>query len=707
MLCRPHVEVLEERRLLSTFTVTNTDDAGRGSLRQAILDANGDPGPNTIIFRMRGQSVHTIAPASPLPTIISPVTIDGTTQPGFQGTPLIQLTGSGASSDAAGLTISAGNSTVRGLVINNFDYGIHLLTNGGDLIAGNYLGTDATGTQAVGNDTGVLIGASDGVDDIGSTDPADRNIISGNMDDGIYVAGTMTVVQGNYIGTDATGTHALGNGHSGFFLEDPLSKPDQIGGTAPGAGNLISANGTGLSLGGGNQVVQGNLIGTDITGTLPLGNGIGILLNGTGGNTIGGTEPGAGNLISGNTVGMRSSEGDLFNVIQGNLIGTDITGANALGNAVGIDLGSSQNLVGGTAAGAGNVISGNQGDGLDVVGGYNTIQGNLIGTDVSGTLPLGNGGNGIRLYEEGNYNTVGGETPGAGNVIANNGGDGINTELGYTLIQGNLIGTDVTGTVPMGNGGNGIVLRTSGTSAGGHDTVGGTDPGASNVIAFSGRDGVLVDGVSRNAILGNSIHDSSGLGIELAANGNLNQAFPVLTAATLTNSGTVIDGTFAGVPDTAFTLEFFANDVCNPSGYGEGQYWLGDAIVVTDANGQASFTATVAASEPGQFIAATATDAQNNTSAFSACVQVAAPSSVVGGMALVHPATATPGNMAPVSAGASRAIAAADSSSSAIPLRVTTGRPTPPVPSGAAIALRPAETDWFWQAFGCDPLAAI
>src|SRR6516162_7366269 len=85
---RPHLEALEDRRLPSTFTVTNTHDAGRGSLRQAILDADGDPGPNTIIFRIRGQSVHTIAPASPLPTITNPVTIDGTTQPGFQGTPL-------------------------------------------------------------------------------------------------------------------------------------------------------------------------------------------------------------------------------------------------------------------------------------------------------------------------------------------------------------------------------------------------------------------------------------------------------------------------------------------------------------------------------------------------------------------------------------------------------------------------------------------
>jgi hypothetical protein len=407
----------------------------------------------------------------------------------------------------------------------------------------------------------------------------------------------------------------------------------QIGGTTPGADNLISANGTGLQLRRSTCVVQGNRIGTDVTGTQPLGNTTGIALDlDSSLNTIGGTEPGAGNLISGNGAdGIDDNGGG--NVIQGNLIGTDRTGTHALPNHVGVYLHGGSDLVGGTVPGAGNVISGNVSTGLGVHWGHNTIEGNLIGTDRSGTAPLGNGGDGVQIINNdgGQANTVGGTAPGAGNVIANNGGNGIYVNMKLNVIQGNWIGTDVTGTQPMGNGANGVYLRDENTS---HTTIGGTDPGAGNVIAFNGRDGVLVDPHTvQNAILGNSIHDSGGLGIELNDGSNNDQAFPVLTAATLTNSGTVTQGLLSSAPNTTFTLEFFANDVCNPSGYGEGRYWLGDATVTTNANGRAAFTVTVDAAASGQFLAATATDPLNNTSAFSACLVVPGPASVGGVLA--------------------------------------------------------------------------
>ena len=129
-----------------SFVVTNTNDSGLGSLRQAILDANANTGADNIRFLIPGAGVQTINLTSALPAITSPVVIDGTTQPGFAGSPIIELNGSGAAG-ATGLSITAGNSVVRGLVINRFaGEGIRLQTGGGNRIEGNYIGTNAAGT---------------------------------------------------------------------------------------------------------------------------------------------------------------------------------------------------------------------------------------------------------------------------------------------------------------------------------------------------------------------------------------------------------------------------------------------------------------------------------------------------------------------------------------------------------------------------------
>jgi hypothetical protein len=630
----------------------------------------------------------------------------------------------------------------------------------GGLVAGNYIGPDASGETGPGNGEGIIVQEAANVV-IGGTEPPNRNVISGNGRGIHAIENAGLVLEGNYIGTDATGTAPLGN-QTGFLLESRAADGAQIGGTVPGAGNLISANGIGLDLGGHQNVVEGNLIGTDITGTRPLGNGAGIrlgVIDGGGRTQIGGTEAGAGNLISGNGAGIGTGSDATFVVIEGNLIGTDITGTSALPNTDGVSISSSQDLVGGTMPGAGNVISGNRHFGLDIDYEFNTIQGNLIGTDVSGTQPLGNGSDGVHIdyYDCGCHTTIGGTAPGAGNVIANNGGNGISSAGSHTVIQGNLIGTDITGTVPMGNRGNGVkvvdygqvggigagnVIANNGGDgilAGGNNVtiqgnligtditgtvpmgnrgngvhladvgfgftilgmVGGTDPGAGNVIAYSGRDGVLIDQQAQTgAILANSIHDSGRLGIELAAGANNNQAFPDLTSATLTNGSTVITGTLASTPDTAFTLEFFANDVCNPSGYGEGQYLLGDATVTTDDNGQADFTVTVGSSNPGQFIAATATDPINDTSAFSACVQVTGPAAVIGGLSLQRTDAAPSVEAAPARRDGSPVLGAAASSSAAAPARTTRTGTTAPAHLGAAAVPRQADADRFWQEFG-------
>lgn len=203
----------------SIFLVTTTADAGPGSLRQAILDANAHAGTDTIAFAIGGGGVQTIRPASPLPTITDHLVIDGTTQPGYAGAPLIVLNGSQAGAGANGLTITAGFSTVQALVVNQFPGdGIDLRDHGSNLIAGCYIGTDVNGAVDFGNGgSGVAITSSSNL--IGGSTIAARNIISGNHAAGITITGANNTVQGNDIGTDVTGSHALGNRGTGVAIQ--------------------------------------------------------------------------------------------------------------------------------------------------------------------------------------------------------------------------------------------------------------------------------------------------------------------------------------------------------------------------------------------------------------------------------------------------------------------------------------------------------
>jgi photosystem II stability/assembly factor-like uncharacterized protein len=405
---RPAVETLEGRVLPATFMVLNTNDSGAGSLRQAILDSNNTSGPNTIQFSI-GSGVQTITPRSPLPTVFIPVTIDGTSQPGYNGTPIIELNGSQAGTNTDGLILLAGNSTVQGLVINRFSLdGLAVQNNGGSVIQGNYIGTDVTGTHALGNGRqGMLVNCANNT--------IDNNLISGNGLDGLQIAGTGVtgnVVQGNFIGTDASGTLPLGNGRQGMLINSQASA-NTIGGSLPGAGNVISANHSdGLQLadaGTTGNVVQGNFIGTDASGTLPLGNGrLGMLINfGTQGNAIGGTGSGAGNIIAANVSdGVELGDtGTSSNVVQGNSIGTDASGSLDLGNGrVGV-------LIYGGAHGnridSGNMIAFNKQPGVAVV------DVGTVGNAIRGNSIYSNGGLGIDLGWDGvTVNHAGGSTTG-------------------------------------------------------------------------------------------------------------------------------------------------------------------------------------------------------------------------------------------------------------------------------------------------------
>ena len=246
------------------------------------------------------------------------------------------------------------------------------------------------------------------------------------------------------------------------------------------------------------------------------------------------------------------------------------------------------------------------------------VQGNLIGTDATGSYAVANGGDGLAVTYMGMGNTIGGIEPGAGNVISGNSGNGVVLSLG-NRVQGNLIGVDATGVSPLGNGGDGVLVS-FGPFA--NNTIGGTVAAAGNIIAYNGGDGVRVDFGTANAIRGNVIYaHSDGLGIALVHNGNNNQPAPVVTDAQSDHAGTTVMGTFTGQANTLVTLEFFSNAVCNPSGYGEGEVFLGTLAVMTNATGNASFTARFGAGVgPRRYIAATATDPNGNTSAFSRCL---------------------------------------------------------------------------------------
>ncbi|MHC5538694.1 beta strand repeat-containing protein [Singulisphaera rosea] len=451
----------------NSLVVTNTNDSGKGSLRQAILSANATTGTDTITFDIPGAGPFTIKPLSALPTITDPVNIDATTEPGYQGSPLIEIDGEAAGTQVDGLTINAGGSLVEGLAINRFQgSGILLQQGGGNRVIGDRIGTDLSGQKAQGNRfDGIEIDGSAN-NTIGGSDPASANLISGNGIAGVQITGassTGNVIAGNLIGTDLSGKKSLGNASAGVYL-DGVSNT-LLGGSGSGSRNVISGNnGAGVQITGqvatGNRV-QGNLIGTDISGASSLGNALdGIYLEGSANNTIGGNSTSLGNLISGNGLtGIRivgnTASG---NLIEGNQVGTNLAGSRALGNRFdGIFVnGAPSNTIGGDVAGTGNVISGNGGVGVQLYGegtSGNAVEGNLIGTDGSGLKAVPNLHDGVYLNRAVG-NTIGGATAGARNVISGNRLVGVQfSPSGSTanIVQGNLIGANINGQPSLGN----------------------------------------------------------------------------------------------------------------------------------------------------------------------------------------------------------------------------------------------------------------
>jgi len=446
----------------ATFNVVNTNDSGAGSFRQAILDANANPGADVIAFAIPGAGLHTITAASFWPPITEQVTIDGYTQPGsspgtnafplpINAVPLIELTGV---QNQLNVSSTAAGTVIRGLI------------------------TSGTG-------------------------------------DTIVVNASNVKVQGNFIGTNAAGTARASI--SGFGIRHNVGDNLTIGGPNAADRNLLVGGGQGGAIIGFSPVSTGHLI-------------------------------------------------------QGNFIGTDVTGTIALADvsAVGLDNVNNTQVLN-------NLISGNPGGGLDTI-----------------------------------------------NVTPNFG----------MIIRGNLIGTQANGTSPLPNGNfGGINLNIS------NATVGGTSAGQPNVIAFNNGPGVWVRlNQNSNPISQNSIYSNTLQGITLQQStpgiptpndpgdadfvpGNRGQNYPVLNVPVIASGNATISGTLNSQPSKTYRIEFFANAACGPTGFGQGQTFIGSVNVATDGSGNANIGPVTLAVPAGQsVITATATDpATSDTSEFSQC----------------------------------------------------------------------------------------
>jgi len=626
----------------TTFAVTNTNDAGAGSLRQAILDANANAGPDVIGFSI-GSGPQRIVLTSLLPTITDPLTIDGTTQPGFAGAPLIEIQPDGQVI-GDGFTITAGNSVLRGLVLNKFrGHAIKIETGGGNVIEGNYIGTEANGNEAAANlQNGVFILTSSN-NRIGGLTAAARNVISGNLGNGVHMAtgASNNTVQGNYIGVNVDGTARLANQSGVAFFNN--AHHNTVGGTTTAARNVISGNRDfGIQIeGADSNVVQGNYVGTNAAGDAAISNTSDAIKALGSNNTVIGGPTSLPGTAPGNVVVNIFIAGGSESVVQGNLIGTNAAGTAKIENfGLGMIVWGPA-TIGGSAPGTGNVISGfNIGVFVANAGG-GSILGNRIGTDITGTNAIPNTV-GIQLQGILKDTKVGGTAAGEANVISGN-GTGIQLVANNAIIKGNFIGTRSDGTTPLPNTSDGIEIQELSRE----NIIGGTEQGAANTIAFNGRHGISIAPAgtnfvsTRTTIRGNSIHSNGGLGIDLGgdqvtlndftdadAGPNGTQNYPDVLSVT-TGATAVIGGSLHSVAGSAFTLDFYTSSSCDQSGFGEGASMIGSTQINTDNNGNSTFSANFPVSLPtGSVVTSTATDSNGNTSEFSLCFVVNGPGTV-------------------------------------------------------------------------------
>jgi hypothetical protein len=509
-----------------TITVNSTADTNVRdnvmTLREAMLMATGD----LAVMDLRQGECNQVSSGSWDFWCTSPVPIGPDTPETivFPGSPATITLGSSLP------TLYTGDDTIdgssAGVIVNGVSKAFDCfdITSNGNIIKG---------LQIRNCDVGVLIHAGAQDNTIGGTTAGERNVISGNNRgveiDGYGADGN--VVKGNYIGTDAAGTAALGNGYG--LLIHAGAEGNTVGGTTAGERNVISGNGDGVWIGDDptrGNTVEGNYIGTDASGTSAIGNDVGVRLQGGPYNTVGGTTTGERNVISGNGDGVVIA-GSSNVVVKGNYVGTNASGTEALPNGSGvlIEDHALNNTIGGTTSGERNVISGN-GNGVEIEGWLTTgnmVKGNYIGTDASGSGALPND-TGVKIWNRAYDNTIGGTSAGARNVISGNLQEGVFISDGGTtgnVLKGNYIGTNASGTAGLPNGAQGVAIGVGAQD----NTIGGTGAGEGNLIAYNEDDGVWVydTGTTGNTIRGNSIHSNGGKGIVNDANTEL--APPTIT----------------------------------------------------------------------------------------------------------------------------------------------------------------------------------
>ncbi|MCA9247779.1 MAG: right-handed parallel beta-helix repeat-containing protein, partial [Planctomycetales bacterium] len=527
------------------------------------------------------------------------------------------------------------NTIVANVVSGNRSSGVTISGGASNSVSDNIIGLDGGNTFALPND-GNGVGVSGGANNIIA-----NNAIAGNDSDGVRIhpdtSGTM--VTGNTIGLNAAG-EAVPN-DTGVSI---AWASDNIIGGAGAAGNVISGNRfDGVSISGSvdrqaaNNQIVGNIIGLRADGVTPVGNGGGIDIFNAASNTIGGIG-GLGNIVAGNNgVGISISASEGFdspdNVVLGNFVGVAQDGVTPVGNSrTGIWVRRSTGArIGGIGAGEGNVISDNDSIGIWIESGAHgaIVQGNIVGADVSGTVPLGNGSVGITVDESAGV-VIGGTAALGGNQVVDSTLYGISARGAATtnlFIQGNIIGTDESGLLDLGNGADGVSIADGVVGA----TIGGESGTVGNTIANNERAGVSVAGGAANRIHRNSIYNNVGLGIDLGAFGvnendnadpeqvtppdidsgpNNLQNYPVLGLAV---GGSDVVGTLRSTPNTSFTIEIFSSPVGDESGFGEGKTYLTTIVTSTNASGVATF----AVPNADGILTATATDPDGNTSEFS------------------------------------------------------------------------------------------
>jgi hypothetical protein len=568
--------------------VLNTNDSGPGSLRDAVLHANANPGPDTITFNIPGPGPHTIALTSSLPDITDAgLTIDGTTQSGSAcgqlgaGTPHnLQIFINGNNTATNAFNVFAANTTFRGMAVGNFiEKGFWVLSTSGALIECNYWGVRPDGV------TGPVQFQS------ASNSVFRNNLVSGNNaqtnDVGLIVsdASNNILISGNVFGLNATASAPLGNVSVGLRVFD--SDTVTIGGTSAAQRNIFGGNGTeGIYILRSFLVdVIGNYVGLGANGATALGNaGTGILIQDSDILTIGDGTAAGRNVIAGNGArGIQVGAQDGVSIL-GNTIGLAADGATAIANSAnGIRLEGTSNVQIGNDAGTGrNIISGNNAPGIAIVSGSSevSIRGNYVGTDSTGLVSVRNLDAGIVIDQSSNI-TIGNGTAGGRNVLSGNNVRGALIRNGSSSVSmlGNYIGVAADGSTMLGNTRNGLMFQSLADQTGHTNTL-----ITGNVISGNGLGGVDISSFSGSALGAPATITFTGNKIGVAADG-------------VTPAG------------NGYLVEFFANDTANPSGHGEGQRYLGH-VDISHGRGAQSYTGTLATLQPiviGSIISTTAT----------------------------------------------------------------------------------------------------